>query len=332
MKLRFMSIALVSILLLAIVGCAPAATPTPAATPAPGAAPALPEGDIFLTIGTASVGGAFYPIGMELARIWNSTIPRSRAIAQATAGSAQNLLLLSSAELQVAVLRGQQVYEFAQDGTYTEGRALFPLYYTGLEMLVRVGSGIESVPDLAGRRVAVGPIGSGGHADVISTLAAFGMTTDDLRPEFIEASQAVQMLGDGLLDAAFLGLSEGAAATSELLLGGRVVLHSFSDEEVQALLNANPNFTAHTIPANIYPNQDYPISTVAALPIFIGVDASLNEELVYQMVKNFYENIDSFRESHHSVSGWDSGLIRLNTHIPYHPGAERFWREVGHLD
>lgn len=287
-----------------------------------------------VTIGTASIGGAFYPIGLGMAKLWNDKVPGVKAVAQATAGSPQNIELLRTGELQVAVVRGQTTYEaynalgrYEVKGTYL--RVLVPAYYSGKQVIALKDSGIESIADFRGKKIAVGPIGSGGEEDSRKFLKMYGMTFDDIKPEFIEATQAAEMMKDGLIKGAFLGLSVGSSIVAELMMTGRVKLISFEEDKLQELFKNYPMSSKFVIDAGTYSNQDYDVITYADLPIIFATNEGMDEEIVYNLVKAMYENQDTVKEAHPILARWTPELAAMDVLVPYHPGAEKFWKEVG---
>ena len=301
--------------------------------------PSVTAQTTYITIGTASIGGAFYPIGLGLAKIWNAEIPEVNAVAQATAGSPQNIELMKTGELQVAVVRGQTCYDayYGEAGyekiedpdEYKFLRALTPLYYSGTQIAVLKNSGIESISDFKGKKIAVGPIGSGGHYDSLRLFKLYGLSEDDVQLEYVEASQAVEMMKDGLIDGGLLGLSIGAASIAELMMTGRVKLMSLDEDKLQSYLAEHETSTKFIIEAGTYMNQDYDVTTYAHLPMILGTSVELDEDVAYQLVKEMAENQDLVRESHSIVKQWAPKLAEHDLHIPYHPGAAKYWKEIG---
>lgn len=290
---------------------------------------------IHLTIGTASVGGAWYPIGMQLAKLWNDKVPGAKAVPQATAGSPQNIELLRNGEIQLCLNRSKEVFEAYNGIGKYEGkkatflRVLVPLYCSGKEVLALKDSGIESIADFRGKKIAVGPIGSGGYADALEYLTLYGMTFDDIKPEFVEAGQAVDMMKDGMIQGAFLGLTTGSSSVIELMMTGRVKLLLFEEDKLQELFKDNPTYSRFVIEAGTYPNQDYDVITHIAGMDIVATHENMDEETAYNLVKAMYENPDAVREAHAILAQWKPELVATDLPIPYHPGAEKFWKEVG---
>jgi TRAP transporter TAXI family solute receptor len=298
-------------------------------------------GETYITMGTAGVGGMNYPVGLAMAKIWNADIPGMKAVAIATAGAVQNIDMLRTQDIEVATCRPVEAYR-AINGIekYKEKlpwiRALSGGVTTDAKQVLALkGANIASIADLKGKRVAVGPVGSGGEADSREILAAYGLTYQDVTPEYVEASQAVEMMQDGLIEGAILGLSLGASAVSELMLTGKAVLLPLSDEGFENLKKGNPYIIKKTIPAGTYPNQDYDVHTAGDPSDLVVCREDLPEELAYQMTKAIYQpkSMEQIRAVAAAVRQYGPDLVTPPEQmlLPYHPGALRYFKEVGFI-
>jgi TRAP transporter TAXI family solute receptor len=295
--------------------------------------------ETYITMGTAGVGGMNYPVGMAMAKIWNAEIPNMKAVAISTAGAVQNIDMLRTKDIEVATCRPVEAYR-AINGIekYKEKMPWIRALSGGVtadakQVLALKNANISSVTDFKGKRVAVGPVGSGGEADSREIFAAYGLTYKDFTPEYVEAGQAVEMMQDGLIEGAILGLTPGASAVSELMLSGKVVILPLSDEAFVNLQKGNPFIRRRTIPKGIYPNQDYEILTAGDPPDLVVCREDLPEELAYQMTKAIYQpkNMEQIRAVAAAVRQFGPDLVDQpeNLMLPYHPGALRFFKEIG---
>lgn len=294
---------------------------------------------IHLTMGTASVGGMNYPLGMEMCKIWNASIPNVKAVAIATAGAVQNIDMLRTEDIEVAVCRAVEAYR-ATHGleTYQEKmpwlRAITGgVMFDAKQVVALEDKGIESISDFKGKRIAVGPVGSGGEIDAREILAAYGLTYGDITPEYVEASQAIEMMQDGLVDGAILGLTPGSASVSELMIGGNAKILPLSDEAFVKLKEINEFVQRRTLPANVYPNQDYEVITAGDPADLIIVREELPEDLVYEMTKALYEDVEQVRSVAPAVEQFGPDIVEPEDQmlIPYHPGTLKYFKEVGIL-
>lgn len=292
-----------------------------------------------VTVGTASVGGMNYPLGIAMATLWNSNIKDVKAVAIATGGSVNNIDMLRTKDIEVAVCRAVEAYRaFNGIEKYKEKmpwiRSLTGgVMFDAKQVAARKESGIKSIADFKGKRIAVGPLGSGGEVDSREILKAYGLTFDDITPEYVEAGQAVDMMADGLIDGAILGLTPGASAVAELMVSGKVVLLPISDEAFANLKKINQWIQRRTIPANLYTNQDYEVLTAGDPADLIVCREDLPEDLAYQMTKTLYENVDNITAVAAALSQFGPKLVEpeKDMMIPYHPGAVKYFKEVGLL-
>jgi len=292
-----------------------------------------------VTIGTASVGGMNYPLGIAMATIWNGNVKDVKAVAIATGGSVNNIDMLRMGDIEAAVCRAVEANRaFNGIEKYPEAmpwlRSLTGgVMFDAKQVVALKDKGIKSIADFKGKRIAVGPLGSGGEVDSREILKAYGMTFDDITPEYVEAGQAVDMMSDGLVDGAILGLTPGASAIAELMVSGKAVMLPISDEAFENLKKINQWIQRRTIPANLYTNQEYDVLTAGDPADLIICRDELPEELAYNMTKALYENVDNIRAVAAALSQFGPGLVEPEDKmmIPYHPGAVRYFKEVGLL-
>ncbi|MDW7660999.1 MAG: TAXI family TRAP transporter solute-binding subunit [Bacillota bacterium] len=346
-KIRLISLLLV--LMMVFVGCTAAPAPVvtespepststsePAATSEP-APVAEPRETTHITIGTASVGGMNYPIGMALAQIWNGDVDGAKAVAIATNGSPHNIDLLRTNDIEAAVCRAIEANRaISGEAPYPEAMPWIRAITGGLfldanQIVALKDNGIETIYDFKGKKIAVGPVGSGGEVDARETLAAHGITYDDIQPQYIEASQAIEMLEDGLIDGAILGLTMGSSAIAELMLTGKTVILPIEDEAFEKLVIASPYMQRRTLPANVYPNQDYEVLTAGSPPDHIIVRAEMDEQLVYEMTKAIYENKEVLQDVANVMERFGESMIAEESDmlLEYHDGTRRYFKEMG---
>lgn len=292
-----------------------------------------------ITIGTASVGGMNYPVGISMATIWNGNIDGVKAVAIASGGSVNNIDMLRTQDIEVAVCRAVEAHRAFKGiekykSPMTWVRALTGgVMFDAKQVAARKDAGIDSIADFKGKRIAVGPLGGGGEVDSREILKAYGLTFDDITPEYVDAGQAVDMMADGLIDGAILGLTPGSSAIAELMVSGKVKLLPISDEGFANLKKVNEWVQRRTIPANLYTNQDYDVVTAGDPADLIVCRADLPEELAYQMTKALYENAEVVRSVAAAVSQFGADLVEPSHDmmIPYHPGALKYFKEAGIL-
>jgi len=292
-----------------------------------------------LTMGTAGVSGTNYPTGLAMCAIWNKAIPGIKAVAIATGGSPHNIDLLRTRDADIAQVRSLEAWRA------TNGIAPYPekmpwiraitggLFMDVFQVVALKSSGIKSVADFKGKRIAVGPVGSGGEVDARETLAAYGLTYKDMKVSFVEYTQGIEMMQDGLIEGAILGLAMGSAGMMELLLDGKVQLVPITDEALANLKKANATYTRANIPADTYPHQPAPVPTVGTPPDVVMARADMDAELVYKMTKSLYENAADVRKVAPLLQNFGPALVLPDDQmlIPYHSGTRKYFVEQGWL-
>jgi len=292
-----------------------------------------------MTMGTAGVSGTNYPTGIAMCQLWNQNIPGIKAVAIATNGSPHNIDLLRTRDIDVAQCRSLEAYR-AINGIkpYPEKMPWIRAITGGLfadlfQVVARKSSGIKSVADFKGKRIAVGPVGSGGEVDARETLAAYGLTYKDMKVSFVEYTQGVEMLQDDQVDGAILGLAMGASGMTELMLDNKTIIVPITDEALANLKKVNPAYMRRNIPANIYPNQPTAVPTVGTPPDVIIVRDDLDANLVYKMTKTLYENLPTVQAVAVNLKQFTPDLVLPDDQmlVPYHPGARKYFVERGWL-
>jgi uncharacterized protein len=305
----------------------------------------------FFRIGTGGVAGTYYPIGGLIADIISNPpgarpcnkggscgVPGLVAIAQSSNGSVANVNAIDAGELESGFVQSDIAYWaytgtgiFEDQGKVENLRAIANLYPESIHIVARRDAGIATVRDLEGKRVSLDEPGSGTLVDARIILEAFGLSEADLQAQYIKPSPAVSMIGDGQLDAFFIVAGYPTASVVELASGGGADLVPIDGPEVDALLESHQFFARDLIPAGTYEGiGETPTISVGAQWV---VGAEVDEELVYGITKALWHDnarllLDDGHAKGHAIT-LETALHGVG--IPLHPGAERYYREVGLL-
>ncbi|MCL1940798.1 MAG: TAXI family TRAP transporter solute-binding subunit [Synergistaceae bacterium] len=290
-------------------------------------------GATFINIGTGGTGGTYYPVGSAMATIWNKVIPDMRAASQSTGGTTQNIQLMENGDVEVGFTDG--LYYFAYNGMQAfEGKAqtylrgAVPLYPEPIHMMVAEGSGIKSVKELKGKRVVIGAIGSGTESTCRVLLKILGIDADkDISAQNLNLGETASAFADKNIDAAFMMGGIGSAAVVEVMTMGTGHLIPLEDDVVEALNKELPYYAPFSIPANSYKDQPEPLKVSATWNI-LSVHEKLPADTVYAMTKALFDNKQDLVNVAANMSFMNAseiGVIR----IPLHPGAEKYYKEIG---
>ena len=289
----------------------------------------------FLSFGTAPPGGAFFVVGSALAEVVNEfgTEQGFSVTAEATSGSQENIRRLASGELDFALSNAAITY-FAVRGTEGWDRAypvqaVMTLAPNVALFIAPAGSGIETLDDLRGHRVSVGPAGAGFEYFVRPLLSAHGLTYDDFSPLNATQQAAVDMLSDGSADAAFLGGAVPTASITQAAASMEIVFLPYRDAAKQALTDEYLFFSAATVPAGTYGGQTEAFDGLDVGSMHLVTTANTPAERVYDVAKLLYENRERVVEKHAAGRAINPTNVVRDTGTTFHPGAIRFYREIG---
>lgn len=289
----------------------------------------------FISVGTAPVGGAFYQVGAAVAEVVNqhSDDLNWRVSAEATGGSMENIRLLSQGKLQFAMANASISY-FAVRGQGDwhqphEIRSVMTLFPNVAMFVTTADSGIESVADLKGRRVFLGPEGAGFEYFVEPILEAHGLSIAELQPRYGAQQAAVDMLGDGAVAAAMVGGGIPNPAITQMAQAGSVRFVPYDDQAKQKLFDQYAFFEPATVPGGTYTgiDQEYQGMNVGSAHLITHADA--DEEMVYAFTKRVYENRGQIAERHAAAKSISEATAARHTGTEFHPGAIRYFQEIG---
>lgn len=289
----------------------------------------------FISIATGGTSGTYYPLGGDIANLYNTVIPDVKASAQATGGSADNLRLIDVGDAELGTVQND-VAIFAYTGTdsfadeqITSFSVISSLYAEYVQIVVRADSDITCISDLKGKSVSIGAAGSGVYTNAMHVLEAAGLTEDDIDAQYLSFSESSDGLKNKQIDAAFICAGIPNAAITELASTTGVRLISLSDEEVASLIAVHPTYTNLVIPADVY-GTDEDANCIAITALLVCAN-DLDEDLVYEMTRALYEQDGILTHAKAAEITLDSAFDGVGA-LPIHPGAARYYQEIGLID
>jgi len=306
----------------------------------------------FFTIGTGGTAYTYYPVGGVIANAISKP-PGSRECGEGGSCGVEGLIASAvssrgSVDNINAILSGLRDSGFAQSdvaywaytgtGTMegkepaTELRTIAALFEEHIHLVALSDSDINSVADLAGKRVSLDEPGSGTYVDANLILEANGLSAEDLTPEALKGNAAADALRNGRIDAYFVVAGYPTGSLVELASAVDIKLVPIDGAGAASLTEQYGFFAQSEIPAGTYEGVDA-VSTVSVGAQWY-TSASQDEALIYEITKALWNDesrrlLDISHAKGRSITP-DTALSGVG--VPLHAGAERFYREAGLID
>jgi len=289
----------------------------------------------FLDMGTAPAGGAFFTVGNALAEVLNSQKGDNnwKVTAKGTKGTQENIRGIDSGKLKLGLANAAITY-FAVRGE--EGwdkkypiKSVMTLAPNVAMFISKQDGGPQTIAELKGKRVVVGPSGAGFEFFIKPLLEEHGVTYDDFIPSNNTQSAAVDELGDNAVDAAFLGGAVPTSSITQACSTHNIHFIPFDEVAKAALSEKYPFFHPATIKADVYSDltEDFEGLNVGSMQLITHADA--DEEMIYQVTKTIYENAAEVQKKHAAGKAINPKVVVRNTGTEFHPGAIRYFKEIG---
>ena len=295
------------------------------------ATPALAQTQ--LSIATGGTGGVYFPMGGGVAEVINNHVEGYAATAEVTGASVENMGLIATGDADMGLGLADTVAQaFTGTGRF-EGqqlpmlRAKASMYANMIQIVALEGSGITSLADLAGKRVSVGAPGSGTEVNAQIILEANGITYDDIDEQRLNFNETADALANGDIDAGFWSVGAPTSSILNLATTQSITVIELSEEEFAAAMEAQPLFARTTLAEGTY--EGVPETAVLGAANVMTVSAEMSEDLVYEITKAIFENVEDLRAVHPAANQTTIDFTLSATPIPLHPGAIRYYEEAG---
>jgi len=285
------------------------------------------RGDGSYTLATGGEAGEYFRQGTTLARLLSKAGHPAKAFA--SSGSAENCRLVARGEVEFAYAqndiaamahRGSDL--FAGEVPAPRLRALSSLYPEAVHVVVAAGGDIVKLGDLRGRRVDIGPEGSGSRINAVEVLAAAGLGLGDLAAVQGRAPRdAVADLERGAVDAVIITSAFPAPQLASVAEGLRLL--PLDDVAVEALRGRSPHLISLWIPEKTYAGMDQGCRTVGVTAMLVARDDA-SAERVERLLSTLFGNVEQMARDSDKAFLISRERARDGLSIPLHPAAEAF--------
>jgi TRAP transporter TAXI family solute receptor len=286
-----------------------------------------------INILTGAQSGVSYALGVALSQVYMKAIPDVRASAQVTRSPAESLNLLQAGRAELAFTPGDAL-SAAWRGDEEAGfkaplaklRGLSAAYNNYIQIVARADAGIRTVADLKGKRVSVGAARSPTDLNARAIFRAAGLGYRDLaKVEYLPFGQSAELMKERQLDAILVSAVVGALSIRDLANSVKIAVVAIPRD---TLVRAGDIYRPATLPANTYPGQMSDVPT-AAIRNFLVTRSDVSDDLAYQMTKALYGNLDALYAANSAAREIRRENALAGMPVTLHPGAEKYYREVG---
>jgi TRAP transporter TAXI family solute receptor len=290
----------------------------------------------FVNVLTGGQSGVYYPLGVALSQIYAKALPNVKTSAQATKASAENLNLVQAGRGEVAFTLGDALSD-AYKGNEEAGfktplkklRVMAAIYPNYIQIVASAESGIKTLADLKGKRISVGAPKSGTELNARAVLKAAGLSYSDFsKVEYLPFGESVELMKNRQLDVTLQSAGLGVSAIRDLATAVPIVVVAVPPEVVAKV--GDPAYQNATIPANTYGGQTTAVQTVA-IQNYLVTSESVSADTVYALTKATFSNLDQLAAAHNAAKTISKDTAAVNPPAPLHPGAEKYYREIGVL-
>lgn len=296
------------------------------------ASPALAK-TTFISVGTGGTGGIYYPYGGGVAEIWSKYVKDVKAVAEVTGASVENVKLAHKGETVVGEVMGDVAVAGFSGLSKFKGKkhdilSMAIMYPNLLQIVALKSTGVTDITQVKGRSISTGSPGSGTNFMAEAVLKALDIAPDSYKDSRLSFTENANALRDSTIDVGVWSVGPGTSSILDLATTHEINMIGFSPEQTQRILSANETYSAVELAGGVYRGIDKPVSTIGVWNVMI-CQASLDTEMVYNLVKALFEHNDYLQKIHPSAAYTTPENAVKYSPIPLHPGTIKYLEEKG---
>lgn len=332
---KFFALALSAAMALSLVACGggsastSSASSTPSAPTTQGSTPSL-----VFTLPTGSMGGSYYSSGTAMAQVFNTHVDGMEMSVSAS-NSQDNIGMLEMGEVDFAMASGSDYVSVMEDAPLNSTTICsMGVFNQQVSMIAVAGdSSYQSLSDLQGKKIQMGSSGSGQYLLNKALIETLGLTTDDFSAEYMSQSDGTQAFIEGKVEANMIASGIPSSLLTQISASDPDFrLLTWEDDFLNTFVDTYSYYKVCTV--NPEDLDCASVTEPVKLPAFYGellVRADVDEDVVYNMCKALYENHDELVTAYAGCSFCTPEHAVEFTSYNLHPGAQRYFQEIGIL-
>jgi uncharacterized protein len=287
----------------------------------------------FVSIGTGGTGGIYYPYGGGVAEIWTKYVKDVKAVAEVTGASVENVKLAHKGETVIGEVMGDVAVAGYQGLSKFKGKkhdilSMAIMYPNLLQVVTLKKSGITNIEQIKDKKISSGSPGSGTNFMAETVFKALGIPLDSYKDSRLSFTETANALRDGTIEVGVWSVGPGTSSILDLATTHEIHILTFTPEQQEKILAANKEYSAVDLAGGVYRGVDSPVPTIGVWNVMI-CQASLDADMVYNLVKALYEHQDYLIKIHPSASYTTAENAVKYSPIPLHPGTVKYLKEKG---
>lgn len=300
-------------------------------------------GTKFVSIGTGSMVGVYYPTGGAISQLINKKkdVYQIKMTVESTAGSVYNINSVLNKDLDFGIAQSDRQYqaynglaEWKKSGKQSDLRSVFSIHSEAVTLIASLKSQIKSIKDLKGKRVNLGNQGSGQLQKAKDVLFNSDVNEKDVQAEYVKAVEAAGLLQDGRIDAFFYTAGHPNGSIKEATSGReKVLIIDIKGDGINNLLQQKPYYVSMYIPNKFYPQAlNYVDVNTIGVKATLITSVKVDEDVVYALTKEVFDNFEEFKTLHPAYQTLTKKDMLKGLTAPIHKGALKYYKEAGLAD
>lgn len=284
-----------------------------------------------VSFATGGTSGTYYGFCGIIGQVLNEKLDGLNLKIESTGASMANVQLIEAGEASLAIVQNDVMsYAYKGENLFEKPNqsfsAVMSCYPESVQIIAK--KDIKSIADLRGKNISVGAADSGTRFNAEQILGAYGIKFADCNVNFQSFADSVDSIKNGTIDAAFIVAGAPTTAVTELATTYDFGLLSIDDEHISALQKDFPFYTKNVIPGGTYSCVKDDVQTVAVMATIIASN-KLSEDAVYSILKGIFDNKAEISSLHAKGELLDLKTAVSGISLPFHPGAVKFFTEMG---
>jgi len=287
---------------------------------------------------TPPAGGTAYVLGAGIVTVTNKYLPEAKLVHEASTGTMDMVRRMMQREADkkpaFAIFGAPDAWK-AYKGEAEYGgkpfsnlRSIVFINASDQYLVVPGNSPIKSYADVKGKRIGIGGPGSTVANSALLVLEYFGVTKNDFKPYFFAYRESVEGIQDGSLDGGFVGGGYPIAIYTELAMTRDVRIVPVDETKLKKIVSEHPYYYGSVVKAKSYKGleNDTPIYGFTTA---VWTTSSVSDDFVYKVIKNLFDHKEDYYAIHKSAKDMTPEDAMKGIPVPFHAGAEKFFKESG---